>query len=151
MTRRGARGAFTLVECVAALALFALIAVMFGQTCFNCLNSVRMLRKNSERDAIFGVVRSAVLSASSLDDIRSGIEAYDMDGNRIEIKGDAEPTRIIDLFRLEVSCRENGYSDVFYLFRPGWYSQGNITVERSDMLDDRRDWLDDTRRQSEFK
>ena len=144
--------AFTLVECVVALALFAVVAVVLGQTCFNCLNSVNSLAKDPSRDALRDYLRSKILAAEDLGEIQTGLDVYGPDGKTITIIGDAAATRIVDLFRLDVSCVEIGYSDVFYLVRPSWYGQlTKASVDRDEILDDRKYEIEDARRRSAWQ
>ena len=146
------RRAFSLVECVVALALFALAAVVLGQTCFNCLNSVNSIKKDSYSDSLRDYLRSKVLAASDLSELQTGLDVYGPDGKTLTIVGDASATKIVDLFRLDVSCEEAGYSDVFYLVRPSWYGQlTSASAERSEILDDRREEIEDVRRRSAWQ
>ena len=146
------RRAFTLIECIAALALFAVVAVVLGQTCFNCLSAVNSIKKDSYSDAMRGDLRSKVLAASDLGELQSGLAVYGPDGKTLTIEGEAYPTKIVDLFRLEVSCAEAGYSDVFYLVRPSWYGQlTSASADRSEILDDRREEIEDARRRSAWQ
>ena len=144
--------AFTLVECVVALALFAVVAVVLGQTCFNCLNSVSSLAKDSYADALRDYLRSKILAEDDLSEIQTGLDVYGPDGKTITIIGDASATRIVDLFRLDVSCEEIGYSDVFYLVRPSWYGQlTKASADRDEILDGRKDEIEDARRRSAWQ
>lgn len=144
--------AFTLAECVVALALFALVAVVLGQTCFNCLNSVSSLKKDPSQDALRDYLRTKILAADDLSEIQTGLDVYGPDGKAITIIGDASATRIVDLFRLDASCEEIGYSDVFYLVRPSWYGQlAKASVGRDEILDDRKEEIEDARRRSAWQ
>ena len=139
--------AFTLMECIAALALFAIVAVLISQTCFNCLSSVDRIKKDSYKDALADYVRGKILACSSLEEFQNGFDIYDQEGNSVTISGDAEPTDIIDLFILTVECEDLHYKESFYLLRPDWYNQLKTNfIDREEILDDRRDYLDDTRK-----
>ncbi len=143
--------AFTLVECIAALGLFALIAVVLGQTCFNVLNSVHSLKKEGD-DALYDYLRTKVLANQDLTEIQSGFDVYGPDGKTLTIVGDAIATRVVDLFRLDVSCDEVGYKDVFYLVRPSWYDKlTQSLVSREEILDDRKEEIEDLRRRSAWQ
>ena len=140
------RRAFTLFELIAALAIFAIVAVVIGQTSFNAVNAVSRLHKDSMSDARKDFMRAQVLAISSLAELRSGIYVQDADGEQVRIEGDAEPTGIMDLFVLRVSSKETDYKDVFYLNRPAWYDEVLNMESRDDMLRDRKDLLEETRR-----
>lgn len=139
--------AFTLIECVAALALFAVVSVLISQTCFNCLASVNRIKKDSAKDAMTDYIRGKILGVSSLEEFQNGFDIYDTDGNSVTITGDAEATDIIDLFVLTVECEDLDYKESFYLVRPAWYDQLKTNIiDRDEILDDRREYLDDTRK-----
>lgn len=142
------RGAFTLVEVIAALALFGIVAVVIGQASFNALNSVAMLKKDSMADAYTDFMRAQVLKITDLKELRSGVYVQDPEGERVRLEGDAELTGILDLFRLKVFSRETGYEDVFYLYRREWYDQLLGSVSRDDFIRDRKTYLEDFRRES---
>lgn len=142
------RQAFTLLECIAALALFAFVAVAVSQTCFNCLNSVNKIKKDAYKDSLKDYIRKKILSQTSLETIRSGFEIYDPEGNSVTIKGEAIPTRILDLFILTAECEDLHYRENFHLFRPDWYSQLEThTIERDELLEDRTEDLQDLRKE----
>lgn len=141
------RKAFTLIECVVALVLFAIVSVLISGACFNCLSSVDKIKKDSQRDALVDYIRGKILQVSSLEEFQNGYDIYDPDGNSVTIEGDAEATDIIDLFKLTVECEDLEFKEVFYLVRPAWYDQlKSDFIDRAEILDDRREYLDDTRR-----
>jgi prepilin-type N-terminal cleavage/methylation domain-containing protein len=144
MTRR----AFTLVEVVAALAIFAFVAIVVGQASFNSLNAVSRLKKDSMSDAYKDFMREQIVTVSDLNELRSGMYVQDANGEQVRIFGDAEATEILDLFILRVSSKDTDYEDVFYLQRPAWYDQITTRTSRDDMLRDRKEGLEETRRQS---
>lgn len=149
------RKGFSLVECIAAIALFALGALVLGQACFNCINSISLLKKDSQKDAFYEQVRVAVLQETNFESLQSGITIYDPDRKPIKIYGEATSTSILDLFILKVHCESEeykDYSDTFYLIRPEWYSQVPALYEtRDDILTDRKDFISTQRRASIFK
>ena len=55
--KAGKRKAFTLIECVVALLLFAIVSVLISGACFNCLSSVDKIKKDSQRDALIDYIR----------------------------------------------------------------------------------------------
>lgn len=140
------RAGFTLVECIIALMLFAIVAVMVGQSAFNTLNAVKILKKDAFSDAFRDYLRVKVLSTSSLTEIQEGITFDDFEGQNVEITGDAEATMILDLFKLVVETKDGKYKETFYLNRPSWYDELRITVDREQMLSDREEHITESRR-----
>ncbi len=140
------RKAFTLVECVVALALFALVAIVMGQACFNCIWAVDTLKKDAFSDAMRDYLRLKVLNTASLTELKSGISVKDFDGKVLDIKGEAEATDILDLFKLNVWVEGGKFKEVFYLRRPNWYSQLDFSVDRDELKDDRAEILENARK-----
>ena len=67
ISSRLARKAFSLVECVLALALFSFAAFAIGQICYNCLYPLDMQKKNGIMDATIERAISAILDVDDYD------------------------------------------------------------------------------------
>ena len=143
------RKAFTLLEGILALALFASAAFVISQVCYNCIYSLDIADKSAMDDAIKDQFVSAILTVSDYDSLDDGVEIEALDGETYTVYGEAEPTQILNLFKLTVSARK-GMSEIkttLFVVRPNsWYEQPN---ERSDLLEDRTDFLEDKRREWE--
>ena len=140
------RGAFTLVEVIAALAIFAIVAVVIGQASFNAVYAVSRLKKDPMSDVYKDFLREQIVKISSYKEIQSGLDLQDPMGEQIRVEGEAEATGIMDLFILRVASKESGYSDVFYLNRPSWYDEIVSMTNREDILRDRNEYLEESRR-----
>ena len=142
------KNGFSLLECIVSLALFATASVMVGQACFNTLTCLDSLKKDSYSDGLKDYIRANIVAQESLDEIESGFDIDDPDGGQINVIGISEMTSIADLFRLDytVSSDRGEYSESMLLIRKNWYERSS---DRDTILDDRTDWLDETRRQYE--
>ena len=137
------------MEGILALALFATTAVVISQVCYNCLFSLDISDKSSMDDMIKDQFMSAILTVSDYDSLDSGIEIEAIDGETYTVYGEAEPTQILNLFKLTVTAQK-GMGEVkttlFVVRQNSWYEQQN---EREDLLEDRKDFIEDKRREWE--
>lgn len=141
--------AFTLLEAVLALALFAAAAVAVSQICVNCLLAVDAPDKRPLDDAVREQLVSAALGISDYDKLEDGIDVDAFDGNKYKVRAYAAPTAILDLFELEIVCsRDDGEyrTKLFVKRNSSWYENAD---DREDIIKDRTDLLEDRRRQWE--
>ncbi|MBQ6533699.1 MAG: hypothetical protein IJI37_00870 [Opitutales bacterium] len=139
--------AFTLLEAILALALFAACAAAISRVCYNCLYSLDVSDKTPMADIADDQLDAALLTIADYDSLDSGVDVETPDGETYTVKGEAEPTQILNLFKLEISV-QSGTRETkrrMFVVRPNsWYEQPN---ERADMLRDRKDFLEEKRRQ----
>ncbi len=141
--------AFTLLEAVLALALFAAAAAAVSQICVNCLLAVDAPDKRPLDDAVREQLVSAALGISDYDKLEDGIDVDAFDGNKYKVRAYATPTAILDLFELEIVCsRDDGEyrTKLFVKRNSSWYENAD---DREDIIKDRTDLLEDRRRQWE--
>ena len=152
----GAAGApaFSLIEVVIAVALFAAAATVLTTSFVNTV----LLREKGQSDERFAAdlhaVRLQLLLEPNRDDAEEGGEYPSLNHGEALWRAEVEPTDVVDLFqvRFEVEFTdppENGrvaYAETLYLLRPTW-SEGD---ERSQLLEDKRDALLDSRRFDRF-
>ncbi len=141
--------AFTLVEAVLALALFAAAAVAVSQICVNCLTAVDAPDKQPLDDLVKEQLIAAALGISEYDKLEDGTDVDAFDGNKYKVRAYAAPTAILDLFEVEIVCSRDGgeyRTKVFAKRNSSWYENAN---DREDIIKDRTDLLEDRRRQWE--
>lgn len=142
----GERNGFSLAEAVLALALFSISAFMVSQVCYNSVYPLVMEGENPvEADIRKGV--EAVLGVSDYDSLSDEIDIDAFDGDIYKASGEAQSTPITDLFELVITVRGKSFEAVRRMFvvRPGWYE---ISTERDDIVEDRTDYLDESRREA---
>ena len=137
--RRRAASAFTLLEVLIALAIFAVAAVMLGMTYINALNAYDLATRRNEYDADLRFVRSAVLTESDRDKVEEGGDLDLGNNRRAHWQADIASTDTVDLFSVSWTCeitdpaRREPYrvTQTFLLLRPTW----SDPVERTKLLE----------------
>ncbi len=141
--------AFSIIEVIVAIALFALAGFAISQACYNMTAPMMMKDKDSESDANLELALAEILKVSDYDALDDGIDVDGIDGETYRVYGEFEQTEILDLFKLKVnitSPRKN-YERTLLVIRPKWYE--NIS-DRDDLKEDRVDLLDQKRRNEYF-
>lgn len=143
----GERNGFSLAEAVLALALFSISAFMVSQVCYNSVYPLVMEGENPELEADIRKGVEAVLGVSDYDSLSDEIDIDAFDGDIYKVSGEAQSTPITDLFELVITVRGKSFEAVRRMFvvRPGWYE---ISTERDDIVEDRTDYLDESRREA---
>ncbi len=136
--------AFTLIETIVALAIFALMATAIGQAIYNLGAAINIADKDSRRDATREFLRYQVLQVTDLDELESTFDLEDLDGETVLVACEVEETVVADLFKMYVNYKTTSYSinEEFLVIREDWYESAD---DRSDLIDDRTDELDDIR------
>jgi len=139
------RRAFTLIEVLMSLAIFALAAVSLGAAYSNVLLGRLALRQDEQHLDDLARCRAALLETPGFDDVETGGEIQ-LPGNRTaHWKGRIEATAVSDLFavelRAEIEPVGGGEAEVFtearMLLRPTW----SIPSDRQKIRDEARQRL----------
>jgi general secretion pathway protein I len=121
------RSAFTLIEVLLSLVIFAMTAVVLGGAYVNVLNSYEAAQKANMSDADVSFARSQLLTQADLATAQAGAEFDDGD-RHVKWTADIEPTDTTDLFTVTFTCVFSGGAGVeaktvvetFVLVRPTW-------------------------------
>jgi len=122
------RRAFTLVEVLVSLAMFALAAVVLGAAYVNVLlNYHNMQRRTAEKDEI-AFVRASLLAEPERARVEEGGEVPLEGGGRLRWDATLTETEVADLFRVELAWEiSSGGTEparrerqTFLLLRPTW-------------------------------
>ena len=143
------RRAFTLIEVVIALAIFAGAAVALSQAFTNALLAREHGVSNDNYDADIRTVRMQLLLEPELEAAEDGGEIETFKNGEASWQAKIEPTDVVDLFRVEFQIQfsepekgqDNAYSETLYLLRPTW----SEADERSELLADKKDELESNR------
>ena len=146
--------AFTLVEVLIAVAIFAMAASVLMSAFVNALLSRESAAKYDLINADIRAVRMQLLLEPNLEDAEDGNEYETVHSGKASWEARVEPTDVVDLFQVELSIRFSeppeglvaDYSEKLYLLRPTW----SESDERSELLQDKREALEDTRRDFNF-
>jgi len=122
------RRAFTLVEVLISLAMFALAAISLGAAYTNVVLSRQALKVNDVAVDDLARARAALLEAINYDDVATGGE-INLPGDRVATwKGEVEPTSVSDLFSVTLTVEiQNAdgtdaapLTETRLLLRPTW-------------------------------
>ena len=146
--------AFTLVEVLIAVAIFAMAASVLMSAFVNALLSRENAAKYDLLNADIRAVRMQLLLEPNLEDAEDGDEYETVHSGEASWEAQVVPTNVVDLFQVELSIRFSeppeglvaDYTETLYLLRPTW----SESDERSDLLQDKREAIEDTRRDFNF-
>jgi general secretion pathway protein I len=122
------RRAFTLIEVLLSLAIFALTAVVLGGAYVNVLNSYEAAQQENVYDADVSYARSQLLGQADLPTAQAGAEFDDGD-RHVKWTAEADPADTTDLFTVTFTCVISETSsavepktivETFMLVRPTW-------------------------------
>lgn len=141
--------AFTLIEVLVALTVFAMAATYLTSTFVNALTARERSVSNDILYADIQAVRMQLLLEPNLDDAEDGGDYPTLNHGEAFWQTIIEPTEIVDLFQVELAIEfseppEDGperYEEKLYLLRPTW----SEADERSDLLEDKRQELERSR------
>lgn len=141
--------AFTLIEVLIALTVFAMAATYLTSTFVNALTARERSVSNDILHADIQAVRMQLLLEPNLDDAEDGGDYPTLNHGEAFWQTTIEPTEIVDLFQVELAIEfseppEDGperYDEKLYLLRPTW----SEADERSDLLEDKRQELERSR------
>jgi general secretion pathway protein I len=132
------RRAFTIIEVLVALAIFALTAVVLGAAYLNVLNGYEIARRANVNDGEVYFARSQLLSLADLQTAENGAEFDDGD-RHVKWTAAVEPTSTTDLFTVTFTCTVTEQSapqprvvtESFMLLRPTWSDPADRTTLRA--------------------
>jgi len=142
--------AFTLIEVLVALSIFALAAVGLGAAYSNVLLSRMALKEKGVGEEDFARCRAAMLETANFADIEKGGDVYLPDDRMARWKGKIEPTTVADLFwvtiTVEIQATAGGpfgepREQSQWILRPTW----SVESDRTKLLADAKERLLKTR------
>ncbi len=142
MNRRRS-AAFTLLEVLVALAIFALAAVVLGTAYVNVLNGYQIARRATVSDPEVQFARAQLLTQADVELARRGGDFESADGRPVRWTATIEPTGQADLFAVTFECEIAGRAttnaqktrEVFRVLRPTW----SIAADRATLRAASRD------------
>jgi len=142
--------AFTLIEVLVALSIFALAAVGLGAAYSNVLLSRMALKEKGVGEEDFARCRAAMLETANFADIEKGGDVYLPDDRMARWKGKIEPTTVADLFWVTITVEIQATAGGSYgapreqsqwILRPTW----SVESDRTKLLADAKERLLKTR------
>lgn len=146
---RKSRSAFTLVEVLIALTVFAMAGTYLMSTFANTITARERSVSNDLLHADIQSVRMQLLLEPNLEDAEDGGDYPTLNHGEARWEAFIEPTDIVDLFDVELSIdfseppegHSGQHRERLFLLRPTW----SEADERSELLDDKRQALEDSR------
>ena len=123
------RGAFTLIEVMVALAVFAVAAVALAAAYINVLNAYEIVGRGNVHEENIRFARSLLLVEPDRQKAEDGGDFETVGGGRVRWQAEIEPTTTADLFQVVFTCEisESGtgptpapHRETFYVLRPTW-------------------------------
>ena len=153
-SRQRRAAAFTLIEVLIAVAIFAMAASVLMSAFVNALLSRESAAKYDRLNADIRAVRMQLLLEPTLEDAEDGDDYETIHSGEATWEAQVEATNMVDLFKVQLSIRFSeppegliaDYTETLYLLRPTW----SESDERSELLQDKREALEDTRRDYNF-
>jgi general secretion pathway protein I len=126
--KSGIPHAFTLVEVLMALVIFALAAVVLGSAYLNVLNSYEAVSRSMQAGEDVAYARQLVLTEPDREKLELGGEFEAAGGRQARWSAAIEPTTMADLFTVTFACEVSDPArpepekvvQTFTLFRPTW-------------------------------
>lgn len=126
------RRAFTLIEVLISLAIFALAAVVLAAAYLNVLGGYQAVARRQQGEEDWKLVRIAVLSESDRAKIEAGGRLALADGSNLRWTAKIEGTAVADLFAVTVQAEpefattgeSRARQQKMFLLRPGWSDPG---------------------------
>jgi general secretion pathway protein I len=133
--------AFTLMEVLMALVIFAMVAVVLGSAYLNVLNSYETVSRSLKINEDFAFARQIVLTEPDRKKLEEGGEFETADNRRLRWGVEIESTTVADVFKVTFTCEipdpERKEPDklvqTFTVLRPTWVIDA---TERSKLKED---------------
>ncbi len=146
--------AFSLIEVVIAVAIFAMAATVLMSAFVNALLARERGVSNDLLNADIRAVRMQLLLEPSLESAEDGDEYTTLNSGSATWEATIEPSEVVDLFRVQLQISfskppeglPSDYRETLYLLRPTW----SESSERSELLQEKREALQDSRRDFTF-
>ena len=146
--------AFSLIEVVIALAVFALAATVLMSSFVDALLAREGTSSKSLINTDIRAVRMQLLLEPSIEAAEDGNEYESLSSGEASWIAIINPTNVVDLFKVDFSIEfreppeghSGSYKEILYLLRPTW----SEIDERDELLQDKRKELLDSRRDYRF-
>lgn len=146
--------AFSLIEVLIALALFAICSNLIASAFINALLARERDPSSSYQDIAINTVRRQLLLEKNIENAEDGGTLTLLEKGEASWTAEIRTTNIIDLFecRFDIEFLESDspsqetYSETLYLLRPTW----SKSDERSTLLQEKKDALLDQRNFESF-
>ncbi|MBC7369348.1 MAG: type II secretion system protein [Undibacterium sp.] len=142
--RLGFSAAFSLLEVLVALMIFALSAVVLGSTYVNILNSYEAVSRGNTRDEDVAFARAQMLVMTDRAKVEAGAEFDSLDNRHVRWSATLASTSLPDLFTVTFVCEVTDSAkggdpakttQTFTVLRPTWSDATEKTQLRQAVQD----------------
>jgi general secretion pathway protein I len=120
--------AFTLLEVLVALAIFAMSAIFLGASYVNVLNARAIVSRDAVTSADVAFARSLVLTQPDINKLKDGGDFDSADNRHVKWSAEITPTSTADLFTVVFTCEVADPAQAepektvqtFMVLRPTW-------------------------------
>ena len=128
MARGRSRRAFTILEVLVALAIFAMAAIVLASSYLNILNGYEVAARGLKGDAELSFARSIVLKEADRKKLEQGGDYDSPSGGHVHWSVDIASTNMPDLFTVTFTCEVTDTTqrepdktvETFTVLRPTW-------------------------------
>ena len=145
-----------LIEVLIALALFGLSAVYLVDGAFIASKTIRVMKNTREMEQDLLWVRSEILKVSDYEKLMDGGDIQALSMGEVRWEAEVEMTDVLDLYLVTLTLDYEGNEELgvdsgerisnMYLFRPGWGTHSEFSADRSRLLEDKRDKIEEMQR-----
>lgn len=144
--------AFSLIEVLVALAIFALCIGVFAQSLYNAMHGLEVVKSNSHEDQLYRFALRQVLRIEDREEVEDSDSIETPEDGPVDWSAEIEETEVLDLFKLTVEMtlaksggsifdREAGRVETLYVYRPNW----SDSIDRDSLKQDKQDALNNER------
>lgn len=142
-TQSEGRKAFTILEVMIALAIFAAAAIALGAAYLNVLSGYAVVNRLAEREDDVKFARAALLAEADREAAEQGAEFESAEGRRVRWSATIEGTNVADLFQVTFTCELSDPSSIkpvvvtqaFRVLRPTWSDAAERETLRAEARD----------------
>lgn len=134
------RPAFTLVEVLLAVSIFALGVTVLATSAFNAISARLLLEEDQQRAFDARLIRQQVLTLSDRKTLERGGDIPSFHHDELHWEATLDPTPLLNLFalHLRIDFPDNPEEETLYILRPGWAETSQQAI-----------WQEDARRRVE--
>lgn len=143
------RTAFTLLEVLLAVALFAVAVVVLTSSYLNIIEGLAAVRMDREFEQEVRWVREQALVQADLEELAKGGEISAPSGARIVWSAQVQPAAVVDLFTIELQVEmavddraPRQHHERLVVLRPSW----SEPTERGKLLEEAKSRIEEERR-----
>ena len=140
---------FMLIEVLIALALFGLSAVFLVDGAFVAARTIRVMKDTREMEQDLLWVRGEIFKEEDFEKMKDGGDINSLSMGEVRWETEIEMTDVLDLYQVTLTLEYEGNDDLriepgervskMFLLRPTWSNHQEFSTDRSRLLEDKRE------------